>query len=323
MNISPQEKKKFYYQMLLIRRFEETVGRMYELNKLAGSCHLYIGQEAVAVGAINCLRSDDYILSNHRGHGHFIVKGAELKLMMAELFGKATGYCKGKGGSMHIADIDLGNLGANGIVGGGLTLAAGAGLGIIQKGTDQVVQCFFGDGAINQGGFHESLNMASLWKLPVLYICENNQYAMSTSYQRSSAQPDIVSRGAAYSVPAESVDGMDPLAVAEAVSRAVERARSGQGPSLIEAVTYRYLGHSRSDPSPYRSREEENTWKERDPVKVYRAKWLEEEVLTQAEVDEMEARIEAELDTAVEFADNSPYPQLDSLEEDVYVGRGE
>lgn len=323
MTLTNQEKKNYYYQMLLIRRFEETVGRMYELNKLAGSCHLYIGQEAVAVGAINCLRSDDYILSNHRGHGHFIVKGAELKLMMAELFGKATGYCKGKGGSMHIADIDLGNLGANGIVGGGLTLAAGAGLGIVQKGTDQVVQCFFGDGAINQGGFHESLNMASLYKLPVLYICENNQYAMSTSYQRSSAQQDIVRRGDAYSIPAESVDGMDPLAVEAAVSRAVERARAGQGPSLIEAKTYRFLGHSRSDPSPYRSREEENSWKERDPLLVFKAKWIEEEVFTEADIEDMEARIEAELDAAVDFADSSPYPSLDSLEEDVYVGRGE
>lgn len=322
MKFAHADKKKFYYQMLLIRRFEETVGRMYELGKLAGSCHLYIGQEAVAVGAINCLRSDDYILSNHRGHGHFIVKGADIKLMMAELFGKATGYCKGKGGSMHIADIDLGHLGANGIVGGGLTLAAGAGLGIVQKGTDQVVQCFFGDGAINQGGFHEAMNIASLWKLPVIYICENNQYAMSISYKRSSAQQDIVARGAAYAVPAESVDGMDPLAVAEAVSRAVERARAGQGPTLIEAVTYRFLGHSRSDPSPYRSREEEQAWKERDPLKVFAAKWMEEGVFTQHELDEMEAQIEANLDAAVEFADNSPYPGLDSLAEDVYVGRG-
>lgn len=317
---SNQMKKHFYYQMLLIRRFEETVGRMYELSKLAGSCHLYIGQEAVAVGAINCLRSDDYILSNHRGHGHFIVKGAELHLMMAELFGKATGYCKGKGGSMHIADINLGNLGANGIVGGGLTLAAGAGLGIVQKGSDQVVACFFGDGAINQGGFHESLNLASLFKLPVLYICENNQYAMSTSYQRSSAQQDIVKRGAAYAVHAESVDGMDPLAVNEAVARATERARRGEGPSLIEAVTYRFLGHSRSDPSPYRTKEEENNWKQLDPLVIFRDKWIEEKVLSQADIDEMEKQIEADLAAAVEFADNSPYPQLDSLEQDVYVG---
>lgn len=312
-------KERLYYQMVLIRHFEQTVGKMYELGKLAGSTHLYIGEEAVAAGSINALREEDYITSHHRGHGHFIAKGADLKKMMAELFGKKTGYCDGKGGSMHIADIELGHLGANGIVGGGLTIATGAALGVKQKGEDRVVACYFGDGAAQAGQFHESLNLSGLWDLPIVYIIENNLYAMSNRITDAAANPDLYKRAEMYDMEGYVVNGQDVEAVYETMQKAAERARS-QGPSLIEARTYRFLGHSRSDASPYRSDEEEEEYiNNRDPVKNYGEQLIEEGILTESKIEEIEEEVDERIEEAVEYADDSPYPGLETLEENVYV----
>lgn len=312
-------RKDFYYQMVLIRRFEETVARMYELGKLAGSTHLYIGEEAVATGAIAPLRVDDYISSHHRGHGHFICKGADLNKMMAELFGKEEGYCRGKGGSMHIADIDLGHLGANGIVGGGLTIATGAALGIKIKKTDQIVVCFFGDGAAQLGVFHESLNLAGLWNLPIIYVIENNLYAMSNRITNAAANPELYKRAEIYNMQGFLVDGQDVEEVYRTMQQAVEIARNGN-PCLIEARTYRFLGHSRSDPCPYRTDEEEEYYiNEKDPIKNYRKKLMDERVLTEKDIEEIEKEINERIEKAVAFADNCDYPDLDTLEEDIYV----
>lgn len=314
-----QKKKDFYYEMLLVRRFEETVAQMYELGKLAGSTHLYIGEEAIAVGTISAIKEDDYISSHHRGHGHFICKGADLNRMMAELFGKVDGYCRGKGGSMHIADIELGHLGANGIVGGGLTISTGAALGLKTKKSDQIVVSYFGDGASQLGVFHESLNLAGLWDLPIVYVLENNLYAMSTSIERAAANTDIYKRAESYNMKGMLVDGQDVEAVHEAMMEAAKLAREGK-PVLLEARTYRFLGHSRSDPCPYRTDEEEQYYiNEKDPIKNYRKKLLEEGVVTEEELDQMGAEIDKRLDEAVEYADNSEYPGLETLEEDVYA----
>ncbi|HUT21402.1 MAG TPA: thiamine pyrophosphate-dependent dehydrogenase E1 component subunit alpha, partial [Anaerolineae bacterium] len=242
--------------MYTIRAFEEMAEQLYTLGKVHGTMHLSIGMEASAVGAIAALRPDDLILSTHRGHGHCIAKGADLERMMAEFMGKETGYCRGRGGSMHIADVEGGNLGANGVVGGGLATAMGVGLGLKMQGSDRICLCFFGDGAANLGPFHESLNMAAIWSLPVVFVCENNQYAMSFSVKRAFAIDRISDRAAAYGMPGTTVDGNDLLAVREAVSEAVQRARGGGGPSLIENVTYRWRGHSKSDANRYRTQEE-------------------------------------------------------------------
>ncbi|MCJ7668103.1 MAG: thiamine pyrophosphate-dependent dehydrogenase E1 component subunit alpha, partial [Anaerolineae bacterium] len=245
--------KEMLLQTHLIRAFEEKADELYALGKVHGTMHLSIGQEAMAVGAIAALRPEDYILSTHRGHGHCIAKGADIKLMMAEFMGKETGYCRGRGGSMHIADMEGGNLGANGVVGGGIGMAVGAGLSIKMRGTGQVILCFFGDGAANRGIFHEALNMAAIWTLPVVYLCENNQYGMSMSVKRAFPIEDIADRAAAYNMPGLVVDGNDVLAVYEATLEAVERARGGGGPSLIEGKTYRWKGHSKSDQERYRT----------------------------------------------------------------------
>ena len=246
-------------QMLLIRRFEEMVKQLYLSNEVKGMLHLCIGQEAVATGVMSVLRPDEYIVSNHRGHGHFIAKGADIKLMMAELFGKSTGYCKGKGGSMHIADIDFCHLGANGIVAAGLPIAVGAALAFKDiKKTGQIVVCFFGDGALNMGEFHEALNLAGLWKLPVVFVCENNMYAISTHVKNTCAIKDIAKRAESYDMPGVTVDGMDVLAVRAEAEKLVKRARAGKGPSLLVCQTYRFLGHGRNpDCSLYRTKEEE------------------------------------------------------------------
>jgi pyruvate dehydrogenase E1 component alpha subunit len=305
--------------MYTIRTFEEMAEQLYALGKVHGTMHLSIGMEASAVGAIAALRPDDYILSTHRGHGHCIAKGADLKRMMAEFMGKETGYCRGRGGSMHIADVKGGNLGANGVVGGGLATAMGVGLGLKMQGSDRICLCFFGDGAANLGPFHESLNMAAIWGLPVVYVCENNQYAMSFSVKRAFAIEHISDRAAAYGMPGATVDGNDLLAVHEAVREAVERARRGEGPSLVENVTYRWRGHSKSDANRYRTQEEIEAWKQKCPIARFREQLIVRGELTEAEADEIERQARDEIDAAVAFAEASPEPDLSAIEEGVYA----
>ena len=321
MTLDNQTLKDLFRQMLLIRRFEERVRELYLNDKIKGMLHLCIGQEAVAVGVVSALQKSEYIVSTHRGHGHFIAKGADIRLMMAELFGKKTGYCKGKGGSMHIADIDLGALGANGIVGGSLPIATGAALAIkniLQ--TKQAVVCFFGDGALNIGEFHESLNLAGLWKLPVVYLCEHNVYALSTHVKRACAIEDVAKRAESYDMPGVTVDGMDVLAVRSGAEEAVQRARDGKGPTLLICRTYRFLGHGRNpDCRLYRTKEEEETWKQRCPIETFRTKLVKEGVLSEDEVKKLESGIMQEIDRAVAFAEESPYPVPEDLEADIYA----
>jgi pyruvate/2-oxoglutarate/acetoin dehydrogenase E1 component/TPP-dependent pyruvate/acetoin dehydrogenase alpha subunit len=317
-------------QMWEIRMFEDKVYELLGRNLIKGASHLYAGEEAVAVGAISALQDDDLITSTHRGHGHCHARGAAMtgtaeerqvhyNKMMAELCGRATGYCLGRGGSMHIADVQRGNLGATGIVGGNIPVATGAGLAQRLLGSGRVVLCFFGDGASNTGNFHESLNMAALWDLPVVYIVENNLYGMSVPAEKAAAKPDIADRACAYGIPGEVVDGMDILAVREAVSRAVERARRGEGPSLIECKTYRWYGHSRSDPRKYRTREEEAAWKARDPIPSFAARLVEAGVASEAEIDAVEEYVEGAIEMATEFALDSPMPPVEELELNVYA----
>lgn len=310
-----------FRQMFLIRRFEEKVKELYMQGKIKGMLHLCIGQEAVAVGAISLLANDDYIVGTHRGHGHFIAKGADIRLMMAELFGKKTGYCRGKGGSMHIADINLGHLGANGIVGEGLPIATGAALAFKEiKETRQIVVCFFGDGAVNIGEFHESLNLAGLWKLPVVYICENNLYAISTHVKRACAIEDIAKRAESYGMPGQTVDGMDVLAVRNGTEVAIKRARNGEGPSLLICQTYRFLGHGRNpDTSLYRTKEEEKEWKVKCPIKTLQGRLLNKKIILENEIINIENEIAQKIDLAVKFADESPYPVPEDLEADIYA----
>lgn len=308
------------YYMMLIRGFEIKISEAFAYGKLAGTMfHLSIGQEATAVGMISALREGDYIQSHHRGHGHMIALGADLNKMMAEMFGRVDGYCKGKGGSMHIADIKLGNLGANGIVGAGLPIATGAALGLKYLHSDRIVICFFGEGASLEGEFHESLNFAGLHKLPIIYVIENNKYSLSTALTRASAVEDLSSRAAAYNMPGEQVDGMDVEAVAEAAKRAGEYVRSGKGPYLLESLTYRYYGHSRSDPAPYRTKEEEQEWKKRDPIATYQNRLIERKIVTERDIAAMDTEIEELLERSVEYADKSAYPDLSEIFTDIYV----
>ena len=308
-------------QMLLIRRFEEMIKQLYMKNIVKGMLHLCIGQEAVAVGVMSTLKPNEYIVSNHRGHGHFIAKGADIKLMMAELFGKSTGYCKGKGGSMHIADIDLCHLGANGIVAAGLPIAAGAALAFKEiKKTDQIVVCFFGDGALNMGEFHEAMNLAGVWKLPVVFVCENNKYAISTNVKDTCAITDIAKRAESYNMPGITVDGMDVLAVKAETEKLVQRARNGEGPSFLVCQTYRFLGHGRNpDCKSYRTKEEEQEWKLRCPIETFRDKLLGKNVITEETMETMEKEIAQKIDAAVQFADESPFPVPADLETDIYA----
>jgi len=308
-------------QMLLIRHFEEKIKQLYMNGVVKGMLHLCIGQEAVAVGVMSVLKANEYIVSNHRGHGHFIAKGADIRLMMAELYGKSTGYCKGKGGSMHIADIDLCHLGANGIVGAGLTIAVGAALAFKDiKKTGQIVVCFFGDGALNIGEFHESLNLAGLWKLPVVFVCENNSYAISTHVRDACAIKDIAIRAQSYGMPGITVDGMDVLAVRAEAEKLVKRARAGKGPSLLVCQTYRFLGHGRNpDCSLYRTKEEEKEWKLRCPINTFQARLLEENIIIKETIENMEKEVEQEIDLAVRFAEESPFPVAEDLESDIYA----
>jgi len=318
--VLPESKlKEMLLQMYLIRAFEEKADELYALGKVHGTMHLSIGQEAMAVGAIATLRPEDYILSTHRGHGHCIAKGADIKLMMAEFMGKETGYCRGRGGSMHIADMEGGNLGANGVVGGGIGMAVGAGLSIKMRDTGQVILCFFGDGAANRGIFHEALNMAAIWTLPVVYLCENNQYGMSMSVERAFPIKDIADRAAAYNMPGVVVDGNDVLAVYEATLEAVERARGGGGPSLIEGKTYRWKGHSKSDQERYRTKEEVEAWKERCPIRRFRARLIKEKVIDEAEASRMAEEARRLIEEAVAFAEASPEPSVETILEGVYA----
>jgi len=307
--------------MLRIRAFEERVHRMYIEGQLYGmSPHLSCGEEAMAAGVCATLRKDDYIITTHRGHGHCLAKGAGMRPMMAELCGKKSGYCKGRSGSMHIAAVELGILGANGIVGAGLPITCGVGFSIKYRKTDQVCVCFFGDGAANQGTFHESLNFACASKLPIIFVCENNLYALSTTYARVSATPDVADRAQGYKMPGVIVDGMDAVEVYYEAKKAVARARSGKGPTLIEGKTYRYYGHSASDPRPYRTRLEEKEWKEkRDPIKLLRERMLKDKTITEEDYLKLEAEAQAEANDAAEYALASPEPDVGSVLEYTYA----
>ena len=318
-DVSVELKKELYRRMLLIRRFEEKASECYYKGQLACSTHLYIGEEAVGVGVISHLEPNDYITSTHRGHGHFIAKGGDINRMMAELFGRATGYCKGKGGSMHIADIELGHLGANGIVGGGITIATGAALGIKVRKSCEVVICFFGDGAVNKGEFHESMNFASLHKLPIVFVCENNLYAISTSLKQSSAQTDLAKKGIGYNMPAENVDGMDVLDVYRQSGKAIDQARSGKGPTFLNCKTYRFLGHSRADGCPYRTKKEEERWKSRDPIVSFKKHLLDTRTVSPEYFDRLEEKTAEIIEAAVAYAAQSPYPEPEEALTDVYA----
>jgi pyruvate dehydrogenase E1 component alpha subunit len=309
---------EMYRKMLEIRLFEEKVFELYGQNLVPGTIHLYAGEEAVAAGVCSALRMDDYIISTHRGHGHCIAKGADLNRTMAEILGKETGYCKGKGGSMHIADFSIGMLGATAVVGAGLPIAVGAGLSAKLRKTDQVTVCFFGEGASNQGTFHESLNMASTWKLPVIFVCENNLYAMGTRQSRVMNIENVADRAAAYGIQGVATDGNDVLAVYKATSEAVEKARRGEGPTLIECKTYRHKGHSRVDPAKYRPKEEVQDWLRRDPIKNLKEYLAREYSLTDDELQSIEKEAATRIDEAVKFALESPYPKPEEALEDVY-----
>ncbi len=311
-----------YEQMLAIRRFEEKAIELFEKGLIRGNVHPCIGQEAVSVGVCANLRRDDYMTSTHRGHGNCLAKGADPRLMMAELLGRATGYCKGKGGSMHIADFAGGNLGANGIVGGGFPIATGAGIGIQNRETDQVVVCFFGDGAANQGTFHESLNLAALWKLPVLYVCENNQYALSTPLRESVALPELSERGRAYGIPGVRVDGNDVQEVYLKVGEAVRRARARKGPTILDCLTNRFFGHFTGDKGrgiTYRSKEEMEEWQARCPIARLRRHLLEGGAVVVERMREAEARAESTIAAAAQFGLDSPWPFPEEALQDVFA----
>lgn len=317
--LSPEAQVEMQRKMWLIRFFEEKAEQLYAMGKVHGTIHLSIGQEASAVGAVAALRTSDYMLSTHRGHGHCIAKGADVRRMMAELRGKVTGYCRGRGGSMHIADVSSGNLGANGIVAGGVPIAVGVGLSIKMQKMEKVILCFFGDGAVHEGAFHESLNMASLWKLPVIYLCENNQYAMSLGTPKALAVPEIAQHASSYNVPGKKVDGNDVMAVYETTMQAVQRARSGEGPSLIEAATYRHRGHSKSDKQLYRTRTEVEEWIQKDPLRRFRQHLLAEGILREEESQELEQAAKEAIEEAVRFAEESPEPPLEDILQGVYA----
>jgi TPP-dependent pyruvate/acetoin dehydrogenase alpha subunit len=309
---------QLYETMQRIRKFELAVVELFARGKIPGFLHTYVGEEAAAAGVCAALRPDDKIISTHRGHGHLIAKGGRLDLMMAELFGKRTGYCKGKGGSMHIAEPELGMLGANAIVGAGIAIINGAALTAQYLGTDQVAVAFFGDGASNTGVFHEALNMASVWNLPSIFVCENNGYAESTPRHQHQKIEDIAARAKAYDMPAATVDGNDVGAVYLAAQEAVARARSGGGPSLIEAKTYRLRGHYEGDPQIYRSREEVEAWEKKEPVERWREALLERGI-SLVQIEEIEAQIEEELEQAVVFAEESPLPDPTEARSDIFT----
>ncbi|MEN0645166.1 thiamine pyrophosphate-dependent dehydrogenase E1 component subunit alpha [Alkalicoccobacillus gibsonii] len=318
--VSSKEKLiPLYKQMWLIRYFEEKVDEFFAKGMIHGTTHLAVGQEATAVGSCAVLNEDDMITSTHRGHGHCIAKGAEVNRMMAELFGRTTGYCKGKGGSMHIADVSKGNLGANGIVGGGFSIATGAALTSKMKNQGKVVLCYFGDGASNEGSFHEAVNLASIWKLPVIFFCENNQYGMSGPVKEMVNIENIAQRAEAYGIPGHVVEGNDVFDVMSIVQEAVDFARNGGGPTIIEAKTYRWKGHSKSDAKKYRTREEEKEWREKDPIARYKEQLIAKGFFAEEEAEALRKEAKQEIEDSVEFAKNSPEPGLETLMEDIYA----
>ncbi|HEY2942327.1 MAG TPA: pyruvate dehydrogenase (acetyl-transferring) E1 component subunit alpha [Vicinamibacteria bacterium] len=308
-----------YKQMLLIRRFEERCAQLYVEGRIGGFLHLYIGQEAVGVGAMSVMRPDDYLIAYYRDHGYALARGADPRLLLAELCGKFTGISRGKGGSMHFYDVPRGNFGGDGIVGGHLPLAAGIGYGIRLRDTDQVCLCFFGDGAVNEGAFHEALNVSALWDLPVVYIIENNRYGMGTSIDRASSVKDLYQRASAYGIPRREINGMDLLAVRNAVTEAIERARTEKRPTLLEAETYRYRGHSMSDPGKYRTKEEVEEMMKSDPILLWGKRLMEQERFSQADLDAVDKEVLARMEETVAFVESSPDPPVESMYEDVYV----
>jgi pyruvate dehydrogenase E1 component alpha subunit len=320
MTRQDQEYIAYYRTMVTIRQFETLAGELFADGKIPGFIHLSIGQEASAVGVCSCLRDDDYLTTTHRGHGHMIAKGADLKKMVAELLGKKTGYCKGKGGSMHIADFSIGILGANGVVAGGLPIIAGAGFSIKMRQTDQVAVCFFGDGAANRGPVHEVMNLAAIWKLPIIFVIENNQYASTTLQRDSCSLEDICRRATGYNMPGVAVDGNDVLSVREATLEAVEQARKGEGPSLIENKTYRIKGHFEGDPQKYRTEAEVQRWQDqKDPVSLFADFLTRQNVLTAKLDQQIKDEVAARLRDAVAFAENSPFPEPHEALEDLFV----
>ena len=310
-------------RMMLIRRFDETVKELLQRGEMVGAAHCYIGQEAVAVGACTSLRHDDYITGNHRSHGHPIAKGGDVRKAMAELLGKSTGYCKGKGGSMHLADFSIGILGESGIVASALPVAVGAAMGSRMQGHDRVVVSFFGDGASNQGACHEAMNLAAIWKLPVIFLCENNQYAVTTHFNDVVAVKNISDRAAAYNMPGILVDGQDVMSVHEATSEAVSRARTGDGPSLIEARTYRYEAHSegleRILRDPYRTEKELALWKQRDPIEIHKQILIADGTSNEKEIEDIQTQVVEAINGALQFARESPYPEPEDLLSDMYA----
>jgi len=310
---------EIYRKMVAVRVFEETAADLFLKGQLPGFLHSYIGEEAVAAGVCAHLTPQDMITSTHRGHGHAVAKGARLDMMMAELFAKKTGYCHGKGGSMHIADLDLGILGANGIVGGGIPIATGAGLALKLKGGDRVTVAFFGDGGSNTGAFHEGVNMAAVWNLPVVFVCENNQYAESTPRDVHQRIKDIAQRAVAYDIPGVVADGMDVFDVYQKAGEAIDRARTGGGPTLVEAKTYRFMGHYVGDPQTYRTKDEVDQWKKRDPIAMFRKRVVEEGKIPAAELDAIDAAIAKEMEQAVEFARQSPEPEVEAALQDIFT----
>jgi len=319
MNIPKEKLIHMYRTMLRIRHFENKVKDLFAAGELPGFVHLYLGEEAIAAGVCEALNHDDYITSTHRGHGHILAKGGEMSCMMAELFGKATGYNKGKGGSMHIAWPELGILGANGIVSGGIPIATGAALSAKYRKSGQVTACFFGDGAASEGTFHESINIASAFDLPVVYVCENNMYGVSTRQRNVRNIDDIADRAAGYGIPGLVVDGNDVVAVYEAVSEAVERARRGDGPTLIECKTYRWRAHFEGEQDTYRPPQEVKEWLKREPIAPFRKLLIEQGVMAEEQANKIEEEVISELDEAVEFARSSPLPDPETALEGLWA----
>ena len=318
-SITPGLARELLSTMWKIRKLEEAVDDLFARGLMHGTMHLSIGQEASAAGATSVLEDGDYITSTHRGHGHCIGKGADITKMMAELLGKETGYCRGRGGSMHIADVEAGNLGANGIVAGSIPIAVGAGLALRMQGSDRVVLCFFGDGALNEGGFHEAANLAAIWKLPVVFLAENNKYGMSMDWKKATALDKLSDRAKGYGFEGVTVDGNDLVAVREAVGDAVATGRSGGGPTLVESVTYRWKGHSKSDQNLYRTRDEIAEWREGDPIRRFARLALQHGWIDESGADSIEQEAQEAIDAAIEDAKQGGEPSLSDIEDEVYA----
>ena len=319
MPLTEEQMLHMYRQMLTIRSFEGQIRDLWKADLITGTTHTYVGEEAIAVGVCAALRPTDYITSTHRGHGHCIAKGGDLRRMMAELLGRYDGYCHGKGGSMHIADFDIGILGADGIVAGGIPMSVGAGLSAKLRGTDQVTVAFFGDGATNQGSWHEAVNLAAVWKVPTIFVCENNGYGITVPVSKSLNVENVADRAVAYGIPGTVVDGMDPVAVYEAATEAILRARQGEGPTLVECKTYRFQGHWIGDPATYRPKEEVESWYQRDPIPAFQERLIAMKLLTPRRCEEIKAEVERDIEDAIQFAKASPEPPTESLLEGLYA----